>query len=88
MLNRCKEVQNILEKAIKELEIYENFANTFGYYCLNEEGEMLISLTNKIKRCAMFADTMDDFYDNLQLLELDKDNIEIKSFIEDALYKL
>ena len=49
---------------------------------------MLISLTNKIKRCAMFADTMDDFYDNLQLLELDKDDIEIKSFIEDALYKL
>lgn len=87
MMNRCKEVEMVLEATKKDLEVYEQFTNVFGFYAMNEDGEKRLKTIKKIKRCAMFAETMDDFNENLEEAGL-SDSIEAKSYIENVFYEV
>lgn len=87
MMNRCKEVEMILEAIKKDLEVYEQFTNVFGFYAMNEDGEKRLKTIQKIKRCATFAKTMEEFNENLEEVNL-IDSIEAKSYIENVFYEV
>lgn len=47
----------------------------------------MLKKLNKIKRCATFAETMEEFIDNLKDIGLN-DSIEAKFYIEDVFYEV